>query len=67
MTTPKITVLTLYRLAITAKAIRPAHTHSAQNFAVVVGLECSDDAINVFNLVRTKLSAGRVRIRVPGS
>jgi hypothetical protein len=54
-----------YRLAVTAKAIRPAHINTTQAFAVVVSIECIDDAVNVFNLVRTKLTAGRVRIRVP--
>jgi subtilisin family serine protease len=56
-----------YRLAVTAKAVRPAHTDTRQNFAVVVTLECEDSAVNVFNLVRARLGAGRVRIRVPAS
>jgi hypothetical protein len=56
-----------YRLAITAKAVRPAHAETPQGFAIVVSLECEGDAVNVFNLVRTRLGAGRVRIRVPAS
>lgn len=56
-----------YRLAVTAKAIRPAHAKTRQPFALVVSLECADDAVNVFNLVRTRLGAGRIRIRVPSS
>jgi hypothetical protein len=56
-----------YRLAVIAKATRPAHARKTQDFAVVVTLECVDDSVNVFNLVRTRLGAGRVRIRVPAS
>ena len=56
-----------YRLAVTAKAVRPAHAETRQGFAIVVSLECEDEGVNVFNLVRTRLGAGRVRIRVPGS
>jgi hypothetical protein len=56
-----------YRLAIIAKAVRPAHAETRQGFAIVVSLEGEDEGVNVFNLVRTRLGAGRVRIRVPGS
>jgi len=54
-----------YRLAVIAKAIRPAFATTEQRFAAVVSLECEDDQVNVFNLVRTRLAAGRVRVRVP--
>jgi hypothetical protein len=56
-----------YRLAVTAKAIRPAYLDEPQGFAVVVTLESEDDGVNVFNLVRARLAAGRVRVRVPSS
>lgn len=55
-----------YRLAVTARAVRPAHAELKQRFAVVVSLECEADDVNVFNLVRARLASGRVRIRVPG-
>jgi hypothetical protein len=55
-----------YRLAVTARAVRPAHAELKQGFAVVVSLECEADDVNVFNLIRARLAAGRVRIRVPG-
>ena len=54
-----------YRLAVTARAVRPAHATEKQTFAVVVSLECADAEVNVFNLVRARLGAGRVRVRVP--
>jgi hypothetical protein len=54
-----------YRLAVTARAIRPAHAKEKQTFAVVVSMECVDANVNVFNLVRARLAAGRVRVRVP--
>lgn len=55
-----------YRLAVTARAVRPAHLELKQRFAIVVSLECEADDVNVFNLVRARLGAGRVRVRVPG-
>lgn len=54
-----------YRLAITARATRPAHAHDRQRFAVVVTLECEDESVNVYTSVRTRLAAGRVRVRIP--
>jgi hypothetical protein len=56
-----------YRLAVIARAIRPTHASTPQRFAVVVSLEGEDERVNVFNLVRTRLAAGRVRVRVPAS
>jgi hypothetical protein len=56
-----------YRLAVTAKAVRPAHAGERQAFAVVVSLECVDATVNAYNLVRTRLAAGRVRVRVPAT
>jgi hypothetical protein len=55
-----------YRLAVTAKSVRPAHAATAQSFAVVVTLETEDERVNVFSLVRTRLAAGRVRVRIGG-
>ena len=56
-----------YRLAVTAKAVRQNHATTGQTFAVVVSLECADTEVNVFSLVRARLGAGRVRLRVPAS
>lgn len=53
-----------YRLAVTAKATRPAHADDRQRFAVVATLECEDAGVNVYTAVRTRLAAGRVRVRV---
>jgi hypothetical protein len=53
-----------YRLAVTAKATRPAHADDRQRFAVVATLECEDADVNVYTAVRTRLAAGRVRVRV---
>jgi hypothetical protein len=53
-----------YRLAVTAKATRPAHLEDRQRFALVVTLECEDESVNVYSAVRTRLAAGRVRVRV---
>jgi hypothetical protein len=54
-----------YRLAVTAKATRPAHQQH-QRFAVVVTLEGADQAVNIYTAVRARISAGRVRVRVGG-
>lgn len=53
-----------YRLAITAKANRPAHADDRQRFAVVATLECEDSLVNIYTAVRARLGAGRVRVRV---
>jgi len=53
-----------YRLVVTAKAVRPAHAHDRQRFAVVATLECEDASVNVYTTVRTRLAAGRVRVRI---
>ncbi len=55
-----------YQLVVTAKANRPRHANDTQRFAVVVALERDDDAVNVYSLVRARLDAGRVRVRVGG-
>ncbi len=55
-----------YRLAVMAKATRPAHARDRQRFAVVVTLESEDAKVNVFNTVRVRLAAARVRVRVKG-
>jgi hypothetical protein len=54
-----------YRLAVTAKAVRPAHANERQAFAIVVSLECADAAVHAYNLVRARLAGGRIRVRVP--
>jgi hypothetical protein len=56
-----------YLLAVTARAVRPVHAETRQGFAVVVTLEHESDAVNVLQLVRARLGAGRVRIRVPAT
>jgi hypothetical protein len=56
-----------YRLAVTARALRPKHTNDDQAFAVVVSLECEDATVNVTQLVRARLAAARVRLRVPAA
>ena len=53
-----------YRVAITARATRPAHADASQRFALVVTLECEDADVNVYTSVRSRLAAGRVRVRV---
>jgi hypothetical protein len=55
-----------YRLAVTAKATRPAHQKEHQRFALVVTLEGEDQGVNIYTAVRARLSAGRVRVRVGG-
>lgn len=55
-----------YRLAVTARAVRPVHADVTQRFAVVVSLECEADDVNVFNLIRARLGAGRLRVRLRG-
>lgn len=55
-----------YRLAVTARAIRPVHADVVQRFAVVVSLECEADDVNVFNLIRARLGAARLRVRLRG-
>jgi hypothetical protein len=53
-----------YRLAVTAKAVRPVYAREVQKYSVVVSLECEDTALDLFALVRTRLQAGRVRVRL---
>jgi hypothetical protein len=53
-----------YRLAITAKATRPAHANDKQRFSIVATLECEDLLVNIYTTVRARLAAGRVRVRV---
>lgn len=56
-----------YRLAVTAKATRPAHARDSQRFALVASLECEDNSVNVYTAVRARLSAARVRVRLRGT
>ncbi len=53
-----------YRLAVIAKATRPAHSEDRQRFALVVTLECEDLLVNIYSAVRARLAAGRVRVRI---
>jgi hypothetical protein len=53
------------RLAITAKATRPRHAEEKQRYAVVVTLEAPNEEINIYQAIRTRLAAARVRVRVP--
>lgn len=55
-----------YRLVITARATRRRHASDSQRFAIAVTLECEDASVNVYNAVRTRVGAGRARIRIPG-
>jgi hypothetical protein len=54
-----------YSLAIIARATRPGLEEEQQRFAVVVSVECGDESVNVYQAVRARLAAGRVRVRVP--
>ncbi len=54
-----------YRLAVTAKAVRPAHARDRQRFAAAVTIECQDEGVHVYQAIRARLAAGRVRVRVP--
>ena len=56
-----------YRLAVTAKATRPAYKSASQRFAVIVTLECEDPAVQLYTVLRARLAAGRVRVRVPAA
>ncbi|MCC6738931.1 MAG: S8 family peptidase [Planctomycetia bacterium] len=53
-----------YRLALVAKAVRPAHQAELQGFAVVVGLEAEDPDVNVYTSVRARVEAIRSRVRI---
>ena len=56
-----------WRLALTAKATRPAHANDKQRYAVVVTIEHATDPVAVYQAIRARLPAGRVRVRVPAS
>lgn len=64
--TKKVTGNT-WRLALTAKATRPAHANDKQRYAVVVTIEHATDQVAVYQAIRARLPAGRVRVRVPAS
>ncbi len=53
-----------YRLAVIAKATRPAHANERQRYAIVATLECEDDTVNIYTAIRARLAAGRVRVRI---
>jgi hypothetical protein len=54
-------------LALTAKATRAVHANEKQRFAVAVTVEHAANEIAVYQAIRARLPAGRVRIRVPAS
>ena len=56
-----------WRLALTAKATRAVHANEKQRFAVAVTIEHTTDPIPVYQAIRARLPAGRVRVRVPAS
>ncbi|HEX3723944.1 MAG TPA: S8 family serine peptidase, partial [Nitrolancea sp.] len=56
-----------WRLALTAKATRAAHANDKQRYAVVVTIEHATEPVAVYQPIRARLPAGRVRIRIPGS
>jgi hypothetical protein len=56
-----------WRLALTAKATRTVHAKEKQRFAVVVTVEHAKSEIEVYQSIRTRLPAGRVRVRIPAS
>lgn len=64
--TKKVTGNT-WRLALTAKATRPAQANDKQRYAVVVTIEHATDSVAVYQSIRARLRAGRVRVRVPVS
>lgn len=56
-----------WRLALTAKATRAVHANEKQRFAVAVTVEHAANEIAVYQAIRARLPAGRVRVRVPAS
>ncbi|HEX8110387.1 MAG TPA: S8 family peptidase [Kofleriaceae bacterium] len=56
-----------WRLALTAKATRPAHANEKQRFAVAVTIEHVTEPVALYQAIRARLPAGRVRVRVPAS
>jgi hypothetical protein len=56
-----------WRLALTAKATRAVHVKETQRFAVAVTIEHAANAIAVYQAIRARLPAGRVRVRVPAA
>ncbi len=54
-----------WRLALTAKATRVVHVNEKQRYAVVVTVEHTSDPVSVYQAIRARLPAGRVRVRVP--
>lgn len=56
-----------WRLALTAKATRAAHANEQQRFAIVATVEHTKSEVEVYQSIRARLPAGRVRVRVPAS
>lgn len=56
-----------WRLALTARATRAVHAKETQRFAVAVTIEHAANEIAVYQAIRARLPAGRVRVRVPAS
>jgi hypothetical protein len=56
-----------WRLALTAKATRPVHANDRQRYAIAVTIEHSTESVAIYQSVRSRVPAGRVRIRVPAA
>jgi hypothetical protein len=56
-----------WHLALTAKATRAAHANEKQRFAIAITIEHARSEVEVYQSIRARLPAGRVRVRVPVS
>lgn len=56
-----------WRLALTAKATRPVHANDKQRYAVVVTVEHATEPVAVYQSIRSRVPAGRVRVKVPAA
>jgi len=54
-----------WRVALTAKATRPVHANDKQRYAVVVTIEHATEPVAIYQSIRSRVPAGRVRVRVP--
>lgn len=56
-----------WRLALTAKATRPVHATDKQRYAIVVTIEHATEPVAIYQSIRARAPAGRVRVRVPAA